>query len=64
MGRALDAYGSTQVGDQDWRVDLVNTLEALQQDDGSFAIKHDRWMEGNPTLITAYALIALQHAMN
>lgn len=64
MGRALDAYGSTQVGDQDWRVDLVNTLETLQQDDGSFAIKHDRWMEGHPTLITAYALIALQHAMN
>lgn len=64
MGRALDAYGSDTVADHDWRVDLINTLEALQQDDGSFSIKHERWMENNPTLITAYALIAIQHALN
>ncbi len=64
MGRALDAYGSDTVADRDWRVDLINTLEALQQDDGSFSIKHERWMESNPDLVTAYALIALQHAIN
>lgn len=64
MGRALDSYGSDRVGDHDWRVDLVDTLEELQLPDGSFAVKHERWMENSPDLITAYALIALQHALN
>ncbi len=64
MGRALDSYGSDTVGDHDWRVDLVDTLEELQLPDGSFAVKHERWMENSSDLITAYALIALQHALN
>ena len=64
MGRALDSWGADRVGEHDWRADLVGTLEELQQEDGSFAIKHERWMEDNATLITAYALIALQHAIN
>ena len=64
LSRALDAYGVDEINGIDWRVDLVNTLEELQQADGSFAIKHDRWMENNPTLVTAYALIALGHAVH
>tara|TARA_R110002073_G_scaffold37866_3_gene109097 strand:- start:130566 stop:131753 length:1188 start_codon:yes stop_codon:yes gene_type:complete len=64
MGRALDSWGADRVGEHDWRADLVDTLEELQQEDGSFEIKHERWMEDNATLITAYALIALQHAIN
>jgi len=63
MAKALDAYGVDTVGGRDWRVDLVDTLEALQLDDGSFFIKHERWMENNPDLITAFALTALQHAL-
>ncbi len=46
----------------DWRVDLIERLGALQQTDGSFASVDDRWMENDPVLITAYSLIALQHA--
>jgi len=64
MGRALDAYGADTIGDIDWRVDLVDTLAQLQLPDGSFTIKHERWLENNPDLITAYAVIALQHAIN
>jgi len=64
MAKALDAYGVNEVGGLDWRVDLVDTLEDLQLDDGSFAIKHERWMENNPDLITAFALTALQYAIN
>jgi squalene-hopene/tetraprenyl-beta-curcumene cyclase len=64
MSRSLDAYGMDKVGDHDWRVDLVDTLEQLQLDDGSFTVKHERWMENNPVLITAFALTALQHAVN
>lgn len=45
-----------------WREDLVSRLEGLQNEDGSFRSVHGRWMEDNPVLITAYALIALRHA--
>ncbi|MCC5823820.1 MAG: hypothetical protein LAT64_08735 [Phycisphaerales bacterium] len=62
MARALHAFGAAEVAGQDWRADLVSTLEGLQNEDGSFGVLHDRWMETDPVLITAYALIALQHA--
>ena len=42
--------------------DLVDALAKLQNDDGSFKTTKDRWMENNPVLITAYSLLALQHA--
>jgi len=45
-------------------VDLIDRLETLQNDDGSFTSVHGRWMEGDPVLITAYALTALQAARN
>lgn len=62
LARALDAFGESEVAGTDWRADLVSTLEELQEPDGSFRIFHDRWMESDPVLVTAYALIALQHA--
>lgn len=77
MSRALDAWGESELvlpsGDGDasgsgmterrrWADDLIDRLAELQQEDGSFAVQHERWMEGDPVLITAYALIALQHA--
>jgi squalene-hopene/tetraprenyl-beta-curcumene cyclase len=34
-------------------------LTALQGADGSFTNPADRWMEGDPVLATAYALLAL-----
>ncbi len=71
FARALDAYGATtiMVGAQgeelekrDWANDLVDRLGGLQEADGSFEVLNDRWMEGDKVLITAYALLALQHA--
>ena len=49
-------------GDADWTVDLAKKLTELQQPDGSVRVVDDRWMEDNPVLITAYALIAAQNA--
>lgn len=47
----------------DWREDLVSTLEASQQEDGSWVNREsDRWMEGDRQLVTAYCLLALAHA--
>ncbi len=48
---------------RDWRRDLIERLAELQHEDGSFRPVDDRWMEGDPVLITAYSLIALQHAL-
>ena len=71
MSRALDATGKVTlpvVGKdgktvpRDWQNDLVDALAKLQNEDGSFKSVKDRWMENNPVLITAYSLLALQHA--
>ncbi|MEO0482711.1 MAG: hypothetical protein AAF138_03725 [Planctomycetota bacterium] len=76
FGRAMYAWGEPFVqvgadgamdggpeGQRPWRGDLVDRLALLQNDDGSFTSVDDRWMENNTTLITAYALIALRHAV-
>ncbi|HBS29581.1 MAG TPA: hypothetical protein DEB06_09075 [Phycisphaerales bacterium] len=76
MARALAAWGEEQIPappdadaapdaptdapSRDWRADLIAQLATLQTEDGSFRPVDDRWMEDNPVLITAYALIALQ----
>lgn len=68
FAKTLDVAGIEVIdvpGDQvhDWRVDLVNTLEAAQQDDGSWVNRDsERWMEGDRQLVTAYCLMALAHA--
>ena len=67
LARAMDAWGSTHIttpdGEQhDWANDLIDQLAARQRDDGSWVNHADRWMESDPNLVTAYALIALIHA--
>ena len=70
FGRAMNAWGEQYVSvlkedmmfRRDWAQDLVTKLEELQQDDGSFEIVDERWMEADPVLVTAYSLIALQNA--
>ncbi len=53
-----DAEGKPHV----WREELVKTLAAAQREDGSWINgKSDRWMEGNPNLVTAYSLLALAY---
>lgn len=74
MSRALDAWGSTTLTPlnrdgspaepRDWANDLIAKIASLQRPDGSFVNESDRWMEGDPVLVTAYALLALQHAID
>jgi len=49
---------------RNWANDLIAKLAEFQNEDGSFRSLDDRWMENNPVLITAYSLLALQHAIN
>lgn len=54
--------GDTPGQTRDWANDLIDRLSELQKGDGSFASLDKRWLEDNPVLITAYALLALEHA--
>jgi squalene-hopene/tetraprenyl-beta-curcumene cyclase len=45
----------------DWRKELVEELASRQQENGSWVNKADRWMEGDPNLVTGYALLALSY---
>lgn len=45
----------------DWRSDLVSRLAELQADDGSWTNSADRWYEGDPNLVTSYALLSLAY---
>jgi squalene-hopene/tetraprenyl-beta-curcumene cyclase len=72
LSRALDAWGEDELDlaapagearSVRWADALIHTLAEAQREDGSFAVRSSRWMEDNPVLITAYGLIALQHAL-
>lgn len=57
----LDAVQTAGGESHDWRHDLVAELAERQNDDGSWTNSNQRWMENDPNLSTAFALIALAH---
>lgn len=66
FGKTLHAIGIDEVVDaekvrHDWRKDLIQQLATQQSDDGSWTNPADRWFEGDPNLVTAYALLALSY---
>jgi squalene-hopene/tetraprenyl-beta-curcumene cyclase len=66
MAKTLDAVGEDKFVDDkgvahDWRKELIETLAAHQQKDGSFVNENNRWLEGDPAIVTGYALLALSH---
>jgi len=69
FARALHAWDSKHEGIKTadgklrhWDSDLIKKLVSLQNKDGSWTNEADRWYEGDPNVVTAYAVIALQHA--
>ena len=66
FAKALDAYGKDEFIDakdvkHDWRKELIAELLSRQKEDGSWVNPADRWMEGDPNLVTAYSLLALSY---
>jgi len=66
MAKAMDALGREQFLDANgnshaWRNELAAQLLAKQRANGSWANPTERWMEGDPNLVTAYSLITLSH---
>ena len=67
FAKALDAIGDDNLVDANgashaWRAELVAKLAELQQENGSWLNQqNDRWLEGDPNLVTGYALLALSY---
>jgi squalene-hopene/tetraprenyl-beta-curcumene cyclase len=66
FAKCMDALGEDTFTDatgvkHDWRADLIAALAKRQRPDGSWVNETDRWMEGDPNLVTGYALMALSY---
>jgi len=66
LAKTLGVLGEDRFEDakgvkHDWRRELTEKLAALQNEDGSWVNQADRWMEGDPNLVTGYALLALSY---
>ncbi len=66
FAKALDAMGIDQFEDAEgvkhnWRQDLLQALVERQRLDGSWVNEQTRWLEGEPSLVTGYALLALSY---
>lgn len=66
FAKALDAMGDVEIEDakgvkHDWRRELTEELARRQQKDGSWVNKNNMWMEGDPGLVTAFALLSLSY---
>ena len=66
FAKALEAVGQDTFVDEkgvahDWRQELIDELASRQREDGSWVNENSRWMEGDASLVTGYALLALSH---
>lgn len=64
FAKALDVYGEATLktadgADRKWAQDLAAELMRLQKPDGTWVNENDRWMEGDPRLVTAYGAMCM-----
>ncbi len=57
----LDQFEDASGQKHDWRKELAVQLFHMQQPNGSWVNSKERWLEGDPSLATAYALMALKY---
>ncbi len=55
----LNTFTDAQGNAHDWRSELIAALAKRQTPEGGWVNPADRFMEGDPNLVTAYSLIAL-----
>ncbi len=69
FAKVMTAYGEDEFVDakgqkRNWKVELAQKLVSLQAADGSWAnADSNAWWEDKPQLVTAWSLIALEHAL-
>ncbi len=64
--KALHALGGDVFEDaagekHDWRREMAEEVIGRQKENGSWVNQDTRWMEGDPALVTAYALLTLSY---
>lgn len=67
FSKTLNALGDKTFTDgrgvaHDWKAELHEAIAKRQKEDGSWTNTNQRWMETDPNLVTAYALLALSYA--
>jgi squalene-hopene/tetraprenyl-beta-curcumene cyclase len=67
FSKALAAMNVDEITDDEgkthnWRHDLLIALSKRQKENGSWVNSSPRWLEGNPNLVTAYALLSLANS--
>jgi squalene-hopene/tetraprenyl-beta-curcumene cyclase len=68
LSKALAVYGentlkSTNGQDHNWRKELIEKLITIQNGEGYWQNKNNRWWENNKDLVTAYTLLAMIYAL-
>ena len=66
FAKTMNAIGDPILTDHegvehDWRNDLVTKLASIQRADGSWTNTTGRWYEDDPSLVTAYSLLAISY---
>ena len=66
FAKAMDALGDDEFADakgvkHPWKKELFETLKKKQAEDGSWVNKGDRFMEDQPELATAFAILSLSY---
>jgi squalene-hopene/tetraprenyl-beta-curcumene cyclase len=66
MAKCLDLLGDAELQDaagkkHDWRAEITAALAKRQRPDGSWINESDHWLEGDPQVVTSYALMTLAY---
>lgn len=68
MAKAMDAYGDDILIDangvqHNWRKELLERLLSIQDGEGFWMNKNNRWWESKSELTTAYTVLAIEHLL-
>ena len=68
MAKALSAHGDSVIIDATgkkhyWRDELIRKLVTIQDGDGFWINRNNRWWENKKELVTAYAVLSLEYAL-
>jgi squalene-hopene/tetraprenyl-beta-curcumene cyclase len=68
MSKALSLYGANELTDDSdepipWKEQVVEKMAAIQRPDGSWVNTSNRFWEGDPVLVTAYAVLSLEYIL-
>ncbi len=66
LAKALDAIGQEKIVDEtgvshSWRQELIDEIAERQLENGSWINENQRWLEGDPSLVTGYVLLTLSY---